>query len=56
MYSEVDNENTMEHSRLSQCDRTETHTEEVQKNKRFEHKPHYSNCIEVMTIIYSYVL
>jgi hypothetical protein len=29
--SEIEEENTIEHCRLSQCDRTETHTEEATK-------------------------
>jgi hypothetical protein len=34
VYSEAEEENAIEHNRLSQCDRTKIHTEEVKFHKQ----------------------
>jgi hypothetical protein len=42
--SEIGDHNTIEHYRLSQCDRTQVHTEEVQRKQRVQTQiPHYGN-------------
>jgi hypothetical protein len=42
--SEIDEENNIEHGRLSKCDRTQPHTEEVEKKETVQtQRPHYSN-------------
>ena len=42
--SEVDDENISEHGMLSQCDRTQPHTEELQREQTVQtQRPQYSN-------------
>jgi len=42
--SEIKDENTTEHGKLSQYDRTQIHTEEVQKKQTVQtQRPYYSN-------------
>jgi hypothetical protein len=54
--SEIDDENTIEHFRLSHCDRTQEHTQDVQRKQRFQtQKAYYSNLIKVIAQILAVV-
>jgi len=48
--SEIEDANTIEHGRLSQCDRTQIHTQEVQKKQRVQtQRSYYSNLTKYYT-------
>ena len=53
--SEIEDGNTIEHCRLSQCDRTQIHTEKVQRKQKFKKKT-LLTCNKITTIVCSYVL
>jgi hypothetical protein len=47
----------MEHCNVSKSDRTQAYTVEVQRIQTVQtQRQHYSNCIKVMNVLYSYVL
>jgi hypothetical protein len=53
--SEREDEKPVEHCRLSQRDRTQAHTEEVQRQQRVQTKLHITvTRVNIMTILYSY--
>jgi hypothetical protein len=54
--SELEKESTIEHDRLSQCDRIQIHTEEVETKQVFINKEHNAVTCIVVTICYSDVL
>jgi len=54
--SEREDEKPIEHCRMSQCDRTQAHTAEVQRKQRVQTKFHIRvTRVNIMTILYRYV-